>query len=205
MIFSARWVLIQHRVNLWNGNFGFLDHSVLEYSAIRNLQVQSTHACTHWTASFIVIEIHANHHHREARISAECPVPRLRHVPRSQIDPGSGIPGSGILDYLGSYIFPWDLRDLGSFHGNIFAGSQGSWIFDRKDSAGSWRSWIPLEQVVLGSCRSWILQNNNVTAFWTSLTSNETSVLVPHILALLKLGHCWEFQPRIDSTIPCWL
>ena len=47
-----------------------------------------------------------------------------RHVPRSQkrseiLDPQD--PGSGILHDIGSYIFifPWDLRDLGSCHDNI--------------------------------------------------------------------------------------
>ena len=127
--------------------------------------------------------------------------------PKKMLDPQD--PGSLILEDLGSYIFTfsWDLRYFGSCHGNISVESWGSWILDRKDSSGSWGSCVQPAQVVLGSSRSSILPNNNVTVFWTTLTSNEVLLLVPHphIYALPKLERCSWFQPYTDSIILRWL
>ena len=132
----------------------------------------------------------------------------FRRVPRSQKDPGSWIPriqdlGSwsildpiflfsrGILEILdpAKAILPWGARDL---------------VSRKKDSAGSWGSRIQFDKVVVIFCRSWILHNNNVTVFWTSFTFNEILLLIPQIYALLKLEHCYEFQPHIESAILCW-
>ena len=123
-------------------------------------------------------------------------------------------PGSGILEDLGSYIFifSWDLRYLRSCYGNMAMGSLGSRISDRKDSAGSWRYWILLEQVVVGSCRFWTSQNNNVTVFLISFTSNEFFLLVPLSMGYLNLSTVKNFkhtliQPfcvDVKTSSPCW-
>ena len=128
-----------------------------------------------------------------------CPTDMCQDPPRSGIlDPQD--PGSDILEDLGSYIFLFSRDPILSRqynHGILgildLGQKRSCWILD--PTLASYRG---ISQIL-------DLTQQYATAPLRPFTSNKTLLLVPHIYALLKLQHCLDFQPHMDSTILCWL
>ena len=132
----------------------------------------------------------------------------FRHVPKSQNDPGLWIPGThdpgfwrildivflfhnGILEILVpvTAALPWDPMYIESRTKGIMLGpgdpgsSLSKLLWDLAD--------LLSYPTIMSLC------------FEHSLHPMKFGFWFPHMCALDKLEHCLEFEPQIDSTIPC--